>query len=338
MKKYFASLTLIFLSISQILAQGLHFSQIPESPLLLNPSNAGLMPYDNYRVGVQYRNQWNTVPVDFNTIGAWGDLQIFRNKYETSWLGMGAAFYSDKAGDGILTLNQFQYNLAYHVLVNESSMFSGGVYGSYNQRSIDFSNMTFDLQWNGIGFDRHLQHQESYKYESTNYLDLGLGVNYAVFPSENFYAKMGLSVLHVNGPKESFYGNNNKLGRRPVLSIDMIAKASERWIISPVIYASFQKKASDILFGSLFAYNVSYNMKTPSIFSWGAYYRWNDAIIATLGYEFNKIKFLLSYDITSSAMSQANQMNGAIEFSIIYQGLYLKNSDRGMGGFNCPRF
>lgn len=318
--------------------QGLHFSQIPSSPLLINPSNAGLLPYDNYRVGVQYRNQWNNVPVNYNTIGAWGDVQVLRNRNETNWLGVGAAFYNDKAGDGILTLNQLQASLAYHIQVNYASMLSVGFYGAFNQRTLDFNKLSYDVQWNGVKFDKNLSNQEPFKMENTNYLDLGAGVNYAVFPNENLYAKFGVGVLHINRATETFYSRDNKLGYRPTFSAEAIAKLNKNVIINPVLYASTQKKAYEVLFGSMVSYNVDATTKYPSIFSIGAFYRWNDAFIAVVGYEFNKVKLMLSYDATVSGMSSSNQLHGAFEVSLIYQGLYPKNSQRNMGGYNCPRF
>lgn len=330
----FASLLVGTLSYSQ----GLHFSQISNSPLLLNPSNTGLLPYDNYRVGVQYRNQWNNVPVNYNTMGAWGDFQVLRNRNETNWLGIGAAFYNDKAGDGILSLTQMQLSLAYHIQTNMYSMLSFGFYGAYNHRSLDFNRLSYDLQWNGVQFDKRLPNQEPFKMEQTNYMDLGAGINYAVFPNEDLYAKFGVGVMHINRATETFYSSDNKIGYRPTFTGELIAKLNKQVIINPVLFASMQKKATEILFGSSISYNVDASAKYPSIFTVGAYYRWNDAFIAALGYEFSKVKLMLSYDMTTSQLNTGNSLHGALEFSVIYQGLYGKNSSRNMGGFNCPRF
>ena len=42
-------------------AQDLHFSQYFNSLLLVNPANAGFAPDVDYRVGINYRNQWASV-------------------------------------------------------------------------------------------------------------------------------------------------------------------------------------------------------------------------------------------------------------------------------------
>jgi len=43
---------------SVLSAQDLHFSQFMQTPLLINPAHTGFIPDGDYRVGVNYRNQW----------------------------------------------------------------------------------------------------------------------------------------------------------------------------------------------------------------------------------------------------------------------------------------
>ena len=56
--------------------QGIHFSQWYETPLLLNPANAGSY-FGDYRANVNYRNQWATVGNSYKTIFASFDLGHF---------------------------------------------------------------------------------------------------------------------------------------------------------------------------------------------------------------------------------------------------------------------
>src|SRR5881392_4144784 len=42
-------------------AQDLHFSQFFNSPLTTNPANTGFLPDGDYRLGINYRNQWSTI-------------------------------------------------------------------------------------------------------------------------------------------------------------------------------------------------------------------------------------------------------------------------------------
>ena len=42
-------------------SQDLQFSQFMNSPLLTNPANTGFTPDGDYRLGVNYRNQWANI-------------------------------------------------------------------------------------------------------------------------------------------------------------------------------------------------------------------------------------------------------------------------------------
>ncbi len=103
----------------RVSAQGMHFSQYFNAPLLLNPANTALSPEADYRVGVNYRQQWAAVPVPYNTFAVYGDLQVLRNRNETNWLGLGAAVWNDVAGQGQLTLTRAEAFLAYHIQMGD---------------------------------------------------------------------------------------------------------------------------------------------------------------------------------------------------------------------------
>src|ERR1035437_7465710 len=82
------------------MGQSIHFSQYYNAPMLLNAANTGLMPENDYRLGMNYRNQWAAIPVPYNTFSAWGDCKIGGNANNTNhnnWLGIGFAFFNDKA-------------------------------------------------------------------------------------------------------------------------------------------------------------------------------------------------------------------------------------------------
>lgn len=318
-------------------AQGIHFSQYYNAPLLLNPANTALMPDADYRVGVNYRSQWATIPVPYKTTSAYADFQVFRNKNLTNWLGLGIAFWNDKAGDGNLSLSQFQGLVAYHVQMGESSMLSAGISASSVQRKVDFDKLTFDRQWDGFVFDRTLSNGEHGYTVKTNYFDLAAGINYAFFPNENVYLKVGFGMAHITQPKESFYGQTNQLGLRPTANIDLLLKAGYNVIINPSFYYTNQKGASELLYGTLFKVNVSGTDKTNTSLILGAFHRWDEAIVAEFGMQFNQWTIMTSYDFTVSTLSPANKSQGAFEIGIMYQGFYGEFS-RNRRSYNCPRF
>ena len=63
---------LLFIAYCLLLApcafsQDLHFSQFMNSPLATNPANTGFLPEGDYRLGINYRNQWASV-ISYRTI------------------------------------------------------------------------------------------------------------------------------------------------------------------------------------------------------------------------------------------------------------------------------
>ncbi len=93
-------------------AQDLHFSQFMNSPLTTNPANTGFIPEADYRIGLNYRSQWTSVPVPFKTASVWGDAQLLRNKIENGWVGVGAVLLNDVAGRGNLRSNKVYGSVA----------------------------------------------------------------------------------------------------------------------------------------------------------------------------------------------------------------------------------
>src|SRR3954470_16147115 len=82
--------------------QDLHFSQYFNSPLLVNPANTGFIPDGDYRVGINYRNQWANIGNPYKTFSAFGDAQVFGDRFENGWVGVGGALLRDVAGSGNL--------------------------------------------------------------------------------------------------------------------------------------------------------------------------------------------------------------------------------------------
>lgn len=305
--------------------------------MLLSPANTGLLPEDNYRAGVNYRNQWGQIPVPFNTFSAFTDFQIYYDYDQTNWLGVGMSLFNDRAGTGGLALTKVQANTAYHLQLGSYNMLSVGLSLGYVQRSVDFSKLTFDAQWDGLSFDRNLPQNENFSFQKTVYLDIGAGVNYAFFPNEGFYLKIGAGLFHINRPVESFYHQDNKLGMRPVLTADAMIKIGDRWITQLSANYTQQKQAEEMMFGTLLYRNVAARSDLPTVLILGYYHRLGDAAIPVVGIEWNKIQLMASWDITTSELKAGNKGNGAIEFSILYKGLYHKQG-RDPSGYSCPRF
>ena len=321
----------------QAMAQGMHYSQYYNAPMLLSPANTGLMPDNDYRLGVNYRTQWATVPVPYHTFSAYGDAITAMNEEGTSWLGLGAAFFSDKAGDGNLALNRFEVCAAYHLGMGEYTMLSIGGSAATVQRSVDFSRLTFDTQWDGTTFSQNMVNGELPGVKKTNYFDVSAGLNLAWFPNENAYMKLGVAASHLNTPTESFYGQNTNLGIRPTGNVDGLFFLGSQVILNPSVYYTYQKGASELLYGSLFSTVVG-GRRNKTALVLGAYNRWNESIIPVLGFEYSTLRIMSSYDITISQLAPYNNRSGAFEIALIWKGKFSRNSGTDRKVLSCPRF
>ena len=318
-------------------AQDLHFSQFFNSPLVTNPANTGFIPDADFRIGANYRNQWSAVmSVPYKTISVFGDAQVFRDRLENGWLGLGGLILNDQAGTGSLTSTKIYGSLAYHQMLGLSSLLSAGFNIGWANKHINESKLKFPDQFDGKFFDNKLPTSVSFSNNYVSYLDMHAGMNYAYFPDENVYINAGYSIQHVNRPKETFFADNTTNGRIPMRHtgfVNAILKLNDRVIVNPNAYFSTQAKATELVFGINANYNLSQFGEQQLLA--GVYYRLGDAIVPMVGFETAKIQFTFSYDVTLSGLSKYNGYRGASEFSIIKKGFYPENVDRAS---LCPKF
>jgi type IX secretion system PorP/SprF family membrane protein len=333
MTKFLKIFFIIFASIfagQYSYTQDLHFSQFFNNPLLTNPANTGFIPDADYRLGASYRNQYsNIMAVPYQTMSIFGDAQVFRNKIENGWLGLGGVILRDVAGTGSLTSTKIYGSVAYHQMLGLSSLLTAGFNVGWANKRIDQSKLTFPDQFDGHFFDGTLPTSAQLLNNSVSYFDMQAGINYAYFPTKDVYINAGYSVMHVNQPKETFFENNgnNKLSMRHTGFINGIFKMNDDVIINPNAYYTIQAKSSELLLGMNAAYNLSGDGSKQII--GGLYYRYGDAVIPMVGLEVDNIRFTFSYDVTTSSLKNFNHSLGASEFNVLKKGFYDEyNGDR----------
>lgn len=319
------------------LSQDLHFSQFFNSPLSTNPANTGFIPDADYRLGINYRNQYSTVmEVPYKTMSAFGDAQVFRNRLQNGWMGFGALVLSDVAGSGSLRSTKVYGSVAYHQMLGNSSLLSAGFNLGYANKRINTENLKFPDQFDGKFFDKQIPTSALLTNNSVSYFDMQVGINYAYFPNENTYFNAGYSIHHVNKPKETFFNDVSQNGLIPMRHIGFVnamLKVNERVIVQPNIYYARQTNASEIIGGVMANYNLAENGESQ--LTAGLYYRHKDAVIPMIGFIVKDIKFNFSYDATISNLGNYNGKRGALELSIIKNGFYPGNVDRQS---LCPKF
>ena len=317
--------------------QGLHFSQFYNTPLSTNPANTGFIPDADYRVGVTYRNQYSSImDIPYTTYSAFGDVQLFRDRIENGWVGVGGFLMGDKAGSGALQSTKAYGSVAYHQLLGYSSLLSAGFNVGYVNKRIDPTRLKFPDQFDGKFFDGQLGTSVMLSNTSASYLDVQAGMNYAYFPTEDVYVNAGYSLMHANKPKESFFADKTEVAVIPfrhTAFVNAILKVADNVIINPNVYYSNQAGASEIVGGLTANYNLSEFGSAQLI--GGLYYRYKDAVIPVAGFETNNLIITASYDVTTSSLNNFNNGRGAAEISIVKKGF---NSSSGPKQYFCPKF
>ena len=323
--KIFSLIIISSFAMREVIAQDLHFSQFFNNPLLTNPANTGFIPDADYRLGASYRNQFsNIMSVPYKTMSIYGDAQVFRNRIETGWMGLGGVILRDVAGTGSLTSTKAYASIAYHQELGLSSLLTAGFNVGWANKRIDPAKLTFPDQFDGKFFDgdQPSEAKNALVNTSISYFDLQVGMNYAYFPTEDIYINAGYSIHHVNQPRESFFDNNgdDKISMRHIAFINGIFKINDNVIVNPNVYYTTQASASELMLGVNAAYNLSEHGEKQLIA--GLYYRLQDALIPAVGLEINNIRFTFSYDVTTSSLKNFNHSQGATEFNILKKGFY----------------
>jgi type IX secretion system PorP/SprF family membrane protein len=320
--------------------QDLHFSQFFNSPLTTNPANTGFIPEGDYRLGVNYRNQWSSImSLPYKTMSAFGDFQLMKpgeEQSEKGWLGLGAVILRDVAGSGNLTSTKIYGSIAYHQPIGFSSLLSLGFNAGWVNKQINITNLKFPDQFDGKFFDNKLPTSAVLSANNISYFDMQVGMNYALFPTDDIYVNGGYSMHHVNKPRESFFNNlsdSNRVPRRHTAFLNGVFKLNNQWLINPNAYFTMQANTWQLNLGANAHYNLSGDGEQQLLA--GLYFRSKDAIIPLIGLAYKDLTFTFTYDATISTLRNYNNTRGAFEFSLIKQGLF----DQFTGNkrdFKCP--
>ena len=320
-------------------SQDLHFSQFFNSPLTTNPANTGFIPDGDYRLGINYRDQWSAImEVPYKTMSAFGDVQLMKDRFENGWLGAGAVILRDVAGSGSLTSTKLYGSIAYHQLLGYSSLLSLGFNVGYANKQINVSNLKFPDQFDGKFFDNKLPTSALLSRTNIGYLDMQVGMNYAYFPTPSVYLNGGASIHHINRPRESFFasddaGIDNRVPMRYIGFLNGSFKLNDQVILNPNVYYTRQANVSELVGGLNAHYNLSGDGEYLLIA--GVYYRHKEALIPMIGLGYKDYTFSFTYDATISSLRNYNGSRGAFEFSLIKQGVI---SPGGQKVTPCPTF
>ncbi len=327
-KYFFLSLPLFFLPLF-LSAQDVHFSQLTETNLLLNPAEAGLG--HDILAELNYKDQWRSISTTsaYKTFNVSTDFALFK-KSNGNRLGLGVNVFSDKAGDAGMSTTTGNLHLSGVLAANDNNLFSIGIYGGFGQRSLQYSALNWDNQYDGMHYNSSLPSGEPQTFSNHNYLDMGAGVAWfygkghsTMTSNDQRTFNIGFSVQHLNQPSYSFYGDG---GQR--LPMKYVAHGTADFgvrnyslVLEPSYLVMVQAGHHEIDAGMLVRYifqdaSKYTGRKKPSSFGLGGYYRVNDAFVLDTRYEFSNYSLGMSYDINMSNLKTASRAKGGFEVSL----------------------
>lgn len=298
-------------------SQDIHFSQYTTSPLHLNPALAGAFDGECRLTAIE-RSQWYTVTVPYQTFGASVDVaQIKKLKN----VGLGLSFYNDKTGDSRFSTFCMNLSLSYHLKLNADSthILSFGLQSGVTQRKFDYSNLSFNSQYNGYYYDPALASQELFTRYTRVYPNLNAGIHYNMMLSEKLKVTSGISVYNINKPQQSFYNNNAiKLDQRFNIHASLAYSINQHISVLPSILWMSQGAYKELDIGGYVKYalvNMPYMYRAIYV---GVWTRAKDAGFVAVGMDYDNISVGLSYDINYSNLTPASNAHGGFEVSLIY--------------------
>ena len=305
-------------SVEEIKAQDPQFTQFYANPIYLNPALAGTARCP--RFCLNYRNEWPGFYKTYITYSASYDQHI-----DALSGGLGLLVTNDRAGNGTLVTTDASLVYAYHLAINREFSINFGLQGTYHQKTLDWSKLTFgDMIDRRRGFVYNTnENPNQYPNQTVRAPDVSAGIfGY----SKRYY--VGFAANHLTQPDEGFIGKNSPLPMKFTVHAGAnisLAKDDETYI-SPNILYQYQGQFQQLNLGMYF---VKKNIVA------GLWYRNQDAAIVLIGYQMQHFKFGYSYDITISKL--ANVSAGSHEVSMQFQ-LNCKPKKKRFRTVSCPSF
>jgi len=333
-------------------AQDFQFSQYLISPQMYNPATTGLYN-GNFRVSAIYRDQWyKPLENPFTTFGASVDLrfQLEKRKRYNDAFGGGIYFTGDRAGLLNVSNNQICIQGAYHKAMDpkNTSYLSVGFSASMNQRNVNYENITFQDQFDGLN-SFNLNTAENLPLNNYSYPDMNIGLNYVYSPKKTTGFFAGLALAHINRPEMSFYKKDgdiqfeaiesSKLKMRFTANAGLNIPISEFSSISPRVLYTMQGNSKLINIGAnlrmeLDNYNSSYfHLGAFALPVLDAYGFAVEGLGVMAGYEIQNFIVGLSYDFSLRDITRYRSKQGSFELSLSYYGVYDDDEDD-----MCPKF
>lgn len=314
---------------TSVFSQDAMFSQVNQAPMLINPASTGLM--DGWeRIALQHRNQWLGSNGKYNNTLFSFDFNLMKSETnDQSYIGIGAFFLRDVAGDGQIGRQSGALSLSSIIPMGRSGhSISAGLQGGFGSTTLNETALVFESQWNGKEFDPLLLSGEQLS-NHYSYLDASAGVMYqfdggstSFFGSSDVKFQLGAAVYHFNRPTINFAaGGTSNLNRKFVfhsLFRKDIADSDIQYELDLTQFIQGKQRAT--YFGGMLKYKLTNGgnyLGGSNQIGLGLHMRTFDAIVPSFMLKLKGFRFEVSYDATISALKRAPG-GGSFELSLSY--------------------
>lgn len=322
MKRILLSFGLVFSLVGGILAQDIHFSQFFNSPLNTNPALTGVFDGD-LRFGLHFKQQWQSVPVNYLTFSGSADKKFYSKKIENGFFGGGLHINYDRSGDSRLSLAQGALSGSYTHKLNTNNYITLGVQAGVNNLAADFGSehVSWGSQWTGLQYNQALSSNEPFaSREAITYFDLGGGLNYRWQRSKRTKINLGVGAYNFLAPEQSFNDNASIPSELPIrLSVNLNTSFQLSQLLDLQVHglAAFQDEYQEFVPSLVARLHLNNKKGREFALDIGGIGRLNenevDAWTPYFGIEFNQWYVGLNYDINASEFDIATDRKGGPE-------------------------
>lgn len=333
--KHIALIFIFQMGIKLLNAQDPSFSQFFSSPLNVNPALTANINSD-WRLISNVRDQWINPASPYVTGTVSFDRKILQQKdgfsSEGNIMGLGGMLMIDRAFMGIVRSTYGSLNFSYNIKLAEdgerSHRFGAGFGAIYGHRRVDFSSVDFEEQFTGTGFNTSLPTGEAALSQMKPYISASAGLVYT-YKSENSNFDAGVSGFHLNKPKQTFLEDEDQvIPMRKVAHANFETFINGRLILSTNAIYQFQQEARYFSVGGALGYFLG---DYETLFNAGIWYWSDNAIVPYVGFAYKDLQIGLSYDITTSKLTEAARKPSTWELSFIMRG-----TTKPTGVIPCP--
>lgn len=313
--------------------QDVHFSQPKNVPLALNPAQAGFYDGADYRSGFQHRLQHTPSGSAYHTYMLWADMVSRSQTYDRGWMGFGVYGLYDNTVLRAISKYQFSLVGSYHHILSPKTMLSVGLQANYIHRILDYSQLVFGDQFNGLTFDRSVPTQDVLFQPSLQYLSVYPSAQLTHSLNTSTQITVGAGIENVNMPKTLFFTVGNKISntdpnRQVTVPLRYNANIEiSRWVSHDIAvhvwsYMVYFQRAYQGLSGVYLDHTISGNrdLRLRS----GLGYRVNSSVIGFLGLQNRVFRLGMSYDFSFAKNRFSLDIYPAFETSLSVNGNFIR--------------